>query len=48
MFIANVGMFLFSYFKNEDMLIIFVFVFVIANFSSTGPIIPVYMPEFVP
>ncbi|CAD8042815.1 unnamed protein product [Paramecium primaurelia] len=48
MLIANFGIFLFSYLNNDDMIIVFIFVFVFANFSSTGPIVPVYMPEFVP
>lgn len=48
MCIANLGIFIFSITNNDYAIITFIFLFVLANFSSTGPIVPVYLPEFVP
>lgn len=48
MLIANCGIFIFSFYEHDYIIIAFIFLFVFANFSSTGPIVPVYLPEFVP
>lgn len=48
MLIANMGIALFSALHYDWVIVGFIFLFTIGNFSSTGPIIPVYLPEVVP
>lgn len=46
----NISIFSFEFLDkslNDWIIVIFIFLFIIGNFSSTGPIIPVYLPEIV-
>lgn len=50
MFAANLLISVFSLFDSHSSqiaIVSFIFLFIVGNFSSTGPIIPVYLPEIV-